>query len=112
MTNDSREQGRTRPPRQRIADPTARATNMSRTCREIIVPVALRLGDEDEDELALEAIREAIMEGRMRPGARLTLAQLSDVLGMSITPIREAIASSRPTGSSPTRRTKASGSPI
>ena len=27
----------------------------------------------------------------MRPGARLTLAQLSDVLGMSITPIREAI---------------------
>jgi DNA-binding GntR family transcriptional regulator len=42
-------------------------------------------------ELALEAIREAIMEGRMRPGARLTLAQLSNVLGMSITPIREAI---------------------
>ena len=31
------------------------------------------------------------MEGRMRPGARLTLAQLSSVLGMSITPIREAI---------------------
>jgi DNA-binding GntR family transcriptional regulator len=42
-------------------------------------------------ELALEAIRAAIMEGRMRPGARLTLTQLSNVLGMSITPIREAI---------------------
>jgi DNA-binding GntR family transcriptional regulator len=42
-------------------------------------------------ELALEAIRDAIMQGRMRPGARLTLAELSAVLGMSSTPIREAI---------------------
>ena len=42
-------------------------------------------------ELAIEAIRQAIMEGRILPGTRLTLAQLSDVLDMSITPIREAI---------------------
>src|SRR5579871_4392943 len=42
-------------------------------------------------ELALEAIRNAIMAGRVKPGARLTLAELSDVLAMSITPIREAI---------------------
>ena len=51
----------------------------------------LRSDHKTKTELALEAIREAIMEGRMRPGDRLTLAQLSTVLGMSITPIREAI---------------------
>jgi DNA-binding GntR family transcriptional regulator len=51
----------------------------------------LRSEHKTKTELALEAIREAIMEGRMQPGARLTLAQLSNVLGMSITPIREAI---------------------
>jgi DNA-binding GntR family transcriptional regulator len=51
----------------------------------------LRTDHKTKTELALEAIREAIMQGRMRPGARLTLAELSTVLGMSITPIREAI---------------------
>jgi DNA-binding GntR family transcriptional regulator len=60
----------TRPPRQ---GPTLRSEHKTKT------------------ELALEAIREAIMEGRVQPGARLTLAQLSNVLGMSITPIREAV---------------------
>lgn len=42
-------------------------------------------------ELAVEAIREAILRGELRPGERITLAQLSDWLGMSVTPIREAI---------------------
>ena len=51
----------------------------------------LRSEHKTKTELALEAIREAIMEGRVQPGTRLTLAQLSNVLGMSITPIREAV---------------------
>ena len=51
----------------------------------------IRSEHKTKTELALEAIREAIVQGRVRPGARLTLARLSAVLGMSITPIREAI---------------------
>lgn len=42
-------------------------------------------------DLALDAIREAILAGDMSPGTRLTLAELSELLGMSATPIREAI---------------------
>jgi DNA-binding GntR family transcriptional regulator len=60
---------------------------------ELSVP-AVQLGrskHRTKAELAIEAIRQAIMEGRILPGTRLTLAQLSDVLEMSITPIREAI---------------------
>jgi DNA-binding GntR family transcriptional regulator len=53
--------------------------------------LVLRREHKTKTEVAIEAIREAIMGGRMRPGARLTLAQLSNVLDMSITPIREAI---------------------
>jgi DNA-binding GntR family transcriptional regulator len=42
-------------------------------------------------ELALEGFREAILRGQIRAGERVTLAQLSTTLGMSVTPIREAI---------------------
>jgi DNA-binding GntR family transcriptional regulator len=69
----------------RPMSPSAAAENLPRQ-----VPV-LRSEHRTKTELALEAIREAIMQGRVQPGARLTLAQLSSVLGMSITPIREAV---------------------
>lgn len=42
-------------------------------------------------DLALEGIQQAILSGVIQPGARLTMAQLSEELGMSATPIREAI---------------------
>jgi DNA-binding GntR family transcriptional regulator len=44
-----------------------------------------------KSELALEAMRQGIFAGAIRPGARLTIAELSELLGMSSTPIREAI---------------------
>jgi DNA-binding GntR family transcriptional regulator len=40
---------------------------------------------------ALEALREAIQSGEIQPGERITFASLADRLGMSITPVREAI---------------------
>jgi DNA-binding GntR family transcriptional regulator len=44
-----------------------------------------------KSELAIEAIRSAILRGDITPGSRLTLAELSELLSMSSTPIREAI---------------------
>jgi DNA-binding GntR family transcriptional regulator len=41
--------------------------------------------------LALEALREAIQSGEIQPGERLTFASLAERLGMSTTPVREAI---------------------
>lgn len=40
---------------------------------------------------AFNALRQAIEEGRLRPGDRLRTAELSRELGMSSTPIREAL---------------------
>lgn len=42
-------------------------------------------------ELVFEAIREAIIEGTLEPGERLMEAQLAEDLGVSRTPVREAI---------------------
>lgn len=42
-------------------------------------------------EAAFLALRDAIEEGRLRPGERLVLSRLIDELGMSPTPIREAL---------------------
>lgn len=42
-------------------------------------------------ELVFEAIREAIIDGRLKPGERLMEIQLADDLGVSRTPVREAI---------------------
>jgi Transcriptional regulators len=42
-------------------------------------------------ELVFEAIREAILDGRLAPGERLMEAQLAEDLGVSRTPVREAI---------------------
>jgi DNA-binding GntR family transcriptional regulator len=42
-------------------------------------------------EAAYSALREAILDGRLAPGSRLTLQRLADDLGMSLTPVREAL---------------------
>lgn len=42
-------------------------------------------------ETVYEEIRSALMEGRYEPGERLTITRLAKELGVSITPVREAI---------------------
>ena len=42
-------------------------------------------------DLAFEGLQQAILTGVIKPGERLTIAQLSEQLDMSSTPIREAI---------------------
>lgn len=42
-------------------------------------------------ELALELLRERIHSGELAPGQRLALEELTQLLGMSATPIREAL---------------------
>src|SRR2546429_5309166 len=42
-------------------------------------------------EAALERLREAIIMGELTPGAPLRLEELAQRLGMSISPIREAV---------------------
>ena len=42
-------------------------------------------------ELALELLRERIRSGELAPGQRLALEELTHLLGMSATPIREAL---------------------
>ena len=42
-------------------------------------------------DIVFENIREAIMEGTLRPGERLMEIQLAEQLGVSRTPVREAI---------------------
>lgn len=51
----------------------------------------LRAQHRTKGELALDAVRQAILVGDIRPGARLSIAELSELLEMSSTPIREAI---------------------
>ncbi|MCE7029329.1 FCD domain-containing protein [Jiella avicenniae] len=38
-----------------------------------------------------EALRQALIEGRLQPGARLVTRELAESLGTSITPVREAL---------------------
>lgn len=42
-------------------------------------------------ETVYEEIRSALIEGRYKPGDRLTITRLAEELGVSITPVREAI---------------------
>ncbi|AHK47433.1 GntR family transcriptional regulator [Ensifer sp. ENS11] len=42
-------------------------------------------------EQVYSTIRSSLMDGRYEPGERLTIASLADQLGVSITPVREAI---------------------
>ncbi|MDO4540604.1 MAG: GntR family transcriptional regulator [Syntrophomonadaceae bacterium] len=44
-----------------------------------------------KEKIVLEALREAIKEGLLQPGERLMEIQLADELGVSRTPIREAL---------------------
>ena len=41
---------------------------------------------------ATRELREALMNGRFEPGQRMTIRGLAEVLGMSMTPVREAVA--------------------
>jgi DNA-binding GntR family transcriptional regulator len=51
----------------------------------------VRIEHKTKAALALEGLREAIHRGELLPGERITVVQLSERLGMSVTPIREAI---------------------
>jgi DNA-binding GntR family transcriptional regulator len=42
-------------------------------------------------EIVFETIREAIISGHLRPGERLMEVQLAQEMGVSRTPVREAI---------------------
>jgi DNA-binding GntR family transcriptional regulator len=42
-------------------------------------------------EVVFDAVREAIIDGVLRPGERLMESQLAEQLGVSRTPVREAI---------------------
>lgn len=42
-------------------------------------------------ELVFESLREAIIQGRLKPGERLMEIQMADEMGVSRTPVREAI---------------------
>jgi DNA-binding GntR family transcriptional regulator len=50
-----------------------------------------RLGSETSSDVAYQLLRRAIVTGRYRPGDRLTELALTAELGMSRTPVREAI---------------------
>ncbi|MDD7946031.1 GntR family transcriptional regulator [Microbacterium sp. NE2HP2] len=56
---------------------------------------------------AYTALRDAIVSGRLEPGARLRDSELEEWLGVSRTPIREAIARLEAAGLVRTRRAKA-----
>ena len=58
--------------------------------REKLIPVKLD-GYKPLRELVFEALREAVISGRLKPGERLMEIQLAEELGVSRTPVREAI---------------------
>jgi DNA-binding GntR family transcriptional regulator len=53
--------------------------------------VSLASGHRTLAEKAFGALHEAILTGRLRPGERLPIEELADVLDMSAMPIREAV---------------------
>lgn len=58
--------------------------------REPLVPIRLD-SYKPLRELVFEALREAIINGKLRPGERMMEIQLAEEMGVSRTPIREAI---------------------
>ncbi|MCV7563640.1 DNA-binding transcriptional regulator, GntR family [Micrococcus luteus] len=44
-----------------------------------------------KSEVAYESIRRAIQQGQLAQGQKVTLKELSELLGMSLTPVREAL---------------------
>lgn len=51
-----------------------------------------RVHVQTKGEAAYEALRGAILSGRLQPGQRVTLQGLAGELGMSLTPVREALS--------------------
>ncbi|MGF1453602.1 MAG: GntR family transcriptional regulator [Opitutales bacterium] len=45
-----------------------------------------------KQQLAYRAVRRGILEGELRPGARLVISRLAEDLGMSAIPVREALS--------------------
>lgn len=58
--------------------------------RERLIPVKLD-GYKPLREVVFETLREAIINGQLKPGERLMEIQLAEELGVSRTPVREAI---------------------
>ncbi len=57
----------------------------------ITIPEILRSDEMSTQEYVYERLRNAILVGRMQPGTALTTRGLADDLGLSQTPIREAV---------------------
>lgn len=55
-----------------------------------LLPVSLE-GYKPLREVVFESLREAILNGRLKPGERLMEVQLAEEMGVSRTPVREAI---------------------
>lgn len=62
-------------------------------CRSVTISVVTleHTRVQAKSEAAYATLREAILDGRLAPGSRVTLQGLADDLGMSLTPIREAL---------------------
>lgn len=58
--------------------------------RERLIPIQLD-GYKPLREIVFETLREAIISGRLKPGERMMEIQLAEELGVSRTPVREAI---------------------
>jgi DNA-binding transcriptional MocR family regulator len=50
------------------------------------------VGREDSFQQALTALQDRLREGRFRPGARIPATEMADELGLSATPVREALS--------------------
>lgn len=57
----------------------------------IALPFVDGLGEVTSQEMAYRRLRQAIMIGRIAPGAAVTIRGLAEVLGVSPTPVREAL---------------------
>ncbi len=62
-----------------------------RQMARVRAPEAARIRHRTMAEFALEELREAIIMGELKPGTPLRLDELARSLGMSISPIREAV---------------------
>jgi len=58
-----------------------------------MVPVSRRLtGPGTMAQYALDGLRRAIVAGELRPGQRIGQEEIADGLGVSVAPVREALA--------------------
>lgn len=54
-------------------------------------PMSNRRKNKSKSEFVYESLKEAIISGQLKPGARLVLADLADKLNVSTQPVREAL---------------------